>query len=126
MNNELPTLPERRGPIVGIDLGTTNSLIGYYDSGFPILLSNEEGSRITPSVVSYLESSLPSVGQAAVRQQLLYPEKTIASVKHLMGRRIGDPESHGWDHLMGNRGEPVQIKLGQKIVTPEEVSSEIL
>ncbi len=126
MNNELPTLPERQGPIVGIDLGTTNSLIGYYDSGFPILFSNEEGFRLTPSVVSYLEDSLPCVGHAAVRQQLLYPEKTIASVKHLMGRRVGDPECEGWDHLVGSRGEAVQIKLGQKIVSPEEVSSEIL
>ncbi|KAB2642781.1 MAG: Hsp70 family protein [Verrucomicrobia bacterium] len=126
MNKELPTTPGCQGPIVGIDLGTTHSLVGYYDSGFPILFSNEEGSRLTPSVVSYLEGSLPCVGKAAVRQQLLYPEETITSVKHLMGRRISDPECVGWDQLIGSRGEPVKIKLGQRIVTPEEVSSEIL
>lgn len=112
--------------IAGIDLGTTNSLIGVYDSGFPTLLANKEGSRLTPSVVAYSKESLPLVGSEAQRQQLLHPEQTIASVKRLMGRRIGDPECVGWPNLIGHPGEAVKINVESRLVTPEEVSSEIL
>lgn len=112
--------------IVGIDLGTTNSLIGVYDYGFPTLFANKEGSRLTPSVVSYLQESSPYVGSIAERQGLLYPEKRIASIKRLMGRRIGDPECKGWNNLVGMCGDPIKIRVGEILVTPEEVSSEIL
>lgn len=111
--------------IVGIDLGTTNSLIGIYDSGFPLIFADEEGSRLTPSVVSYTEKT-PLVGKAAQRQEHLYPEKTISSVKRLMGRRIGDVEIQTWPRLLGKSGSEVHIALGDEQVSPEEVSSEIL
>ena len=117
---------EPQGPIVGIDLGTTNSLIGIYDGGFPIIFANSEGSRLTPSVVSYSEELAPLIGHVAERQALLYPEKTIISVKRLMGQRIGDPQCAGRNHLYGKSGDPLKIKLGDKLVTPEEVSAEIL
>lgn len=112
--------------IAGIDLGTTNSLIGVYDAGFPLLLADEEGSRLTPSVVAYPEHGLPAIGRAAERQLLLHPEQTIASVKSLMGRRIGDPECSQRSGLRGRPGNPVKIALGSHVVSPEEVSSEIL
>ncbi len=115
-----------QGPIVGIDLGTTNSLIGVYDAGFPILLADEEGSRLTPSVVFYPEEPPPVVGKAAERQRLLHPDQTIASVKSLMGRRIGDPECSYRSGLQGRRGEALKISLGSHTLSPEEVSSEIL
>lgn len=94
-------------PIVGIDLGTTNSLIGIYDGGFPILFADEEGSRLTSSIVSYPDKGVPFVGGIAERQRLLHPEQTIASVKRLMGSQK-------------------KLHLGKHRVTPEEVSAEIL
>ncbi len=71
--------------IVGIDLGTTNSLVGVVDSGFPIILADNEGRRIMPSVVFYDENGAAVVGEEALRSQVLHPEKTISSVKRLMG-----------------------------------------
>ena len=78
--------------IIGIDLGTTNSLVGVVDSGFPILLADAEGERLTPSVVSYAADGTPTVGRAALRRRALEPERTITSVKRLIGRRPGEGE----------------------------------
>ena len=78
-------------PILGIDLGTTNSLVGVVDSGFPILLADENGDRSTPSAVSYGEEII--VGAAALRQRALNPQRTVTSVKRLIGRRGGES---GW------------------------------
>ena len=74
--------------ILGIDLGTTNSLVGVVDSGFPILFADKNGSRITPSVVSYSNNDDPIVGEAARRVMSISPESTFASVK----RKIGSKE----------------------------------
>lgn len=94
-------------PIVGIDLGTTHSLIGIYDAGFPMLFADEEGFRLTPSIVAYSDEGAAVVGRLAERQRLLYPKQTITSVKRLMG-------SHK------------KLDLGKHRFSPEEVSSEIL
>jgi molecular chaperone DnaK len=109
--------------IAGIDLGTTNSLIGVYDSGFPTLLADHEGNRLTPSVVFYGEKGEILVGRAAIRMHALCPERTVSSVKRLIGRRHGEEGTEG---LMGARGTAVTITLGGRTLTPEEVSSEIL
>ena len=92
---------------VGIDLGTTHSLIGIYDAGFPMLLADEEGSRLTPSVVSYLDEQSPVVGRIAKQQAFLHPMQVISSVKRFMGSR-----------------KKLHLKKGN--ITPEEVSAEIL
>lgn len=97
-------VPEK---ILGIDLGTTNSLVGVVDSGFPILFADKNGSRITPSVVSYSPDDVPIVGEAAKRMLSISPESTIASVK----RKMGSKESY---HIHG------------KSMTPEQVSADIL
>ena len=97
-------VPEK---ILGIDLGTTNSLVGVVDSGFPILFADKNGSRITPSVVSYSPDDVPIVGEAAKRMLSIFPESTIASVK----RKMGSKESY---HIHG------------KSMTPEQVSADIL
>ena len=97
-------VPEK---ILGIDLGTTNSLVGVVDSGFPILFADKNGSRITPSVVSYSPDDVPIVGEAAKRMLSISPEITIASVK----RKMGSKESY---HIHG------------KSMTPEQVSADIL
>jgi molecular chaperone DnaK len=100
--------------ILGIDLGTTNSLVGVVDSGFPILLADENGGRSTPSAVCYGKDGCISVGALALRQRSLHPRHTITSVKRLIGRRGGES---GWQPHYDLR------ELG---VTPVEVSAEIL
>src|SRR2546423_14044860 len=71
--------------IVGIDLGTTNSLIGVMDAGFPILLADKNGERLVPSVVHFPKHGEPIVGREATRMRALDPRRTIYSVKRLMG-----------------------------------------
>src|SRR6476661_6137961 len=73
--------------IVGIDLGTTNSLIGVMDAGFPILLADKNGARLTPSVVHFPAEGEPLIGQPAARMRVLKPEQTIYSIKRFMGVR---------------------------------------
>ena len=101
-------------PIIGIDLGTTNSLVGVVDSGFPILLADEHGSRSTPSVVCISEDGKISVGAVALRQRALHPTRTITSVKRLIGRRPGEG---GW---------VPPYALGDLKTSPVEASAEIL
>ena len=73
--------------IVGIDLGTTNSLIGVMDAGFPILLVDKNGARLTPSVVHLAADGPPLVGQAAARMRAVKAEQTVYSIKRFMGLR---------------------------------------
>jgi molecular chaperone DnaK len=101
-------------PILGIDLGTTNSLAGVVDSGFPILLADEEGERLTPSAVHYGADGAVTVGRAALRRRALEPARTVTSIKRLIGRRAGEG---GWQ-------PPYDLRtLG---VTPIDVSADIL
>ena len=109
--------------IAGIDLGTTNSLIGVYESGFPTLLADPDGNRLTPSVVHYMADGSILVGREARRMQGLHPDRTISSVKRLIGGRFGDK---GTECLIGAKGTPVNLPIDGKKLTPEEVSSEIL
>ena len=125
--------------IVGIDLGTTNSAIGVVESGFPMLLANEEGKRITPSAVWYgdeeagrdgarlsldgLEQDAPAteVGAKALRRRGVDAGRVVTSVKRLMGRRFGEVEDFP---VAVDRGEDGGIRvLGR---SPEEVSADIL
>ncbi len=101
-------------PILGIDLGTTNSLVGVVDSGFPILLADEHGSRLTPSAVNYAADGGIIVGSAALRKRALEPRRTVTSVKRLIGRRAGEGD---WQPAYSLR------ELG---TTPIQVSAEIL
>jgi molecular chaperone DnaK len=105
--------------IVGIDLGTTNSLIGAMDAGFPILFPDELGRRLTPSVVYFPQDGDPIVGYEALPY-----EEAIFSVKRLMGRKIGESESAG--RGVGASGESVRLLAGGRAVSPEEVSAAIL
>jgi molecular chaperone DnaK len=100
--------------ILGIDLGTTNSLVGVVDSGFPILLADEQGQRLTPSAVNFAADGSIIVGAAALRKRALEPKRTVTSVKRLIGRRGGE----------GDWQPPYSLReLG---VSPIEVSAEIL
>src|SRR6476619_2598488 len=77
---------------VGIDLGTTNSVIAAMEGGQPTVIPNAEGGRITPSVVAFTKTGERLVGQLAKRQSITNPENTIYSIKRFMGRRFTDPE----------------------------------
>src|SRR6185503_11424809 len=76
------------GKIIGIDLGTTNSVVAVMEGGEPKVISNEEGSRLTPSVVAWDERGETLVGQIAKRQAVVNPQNTIYSAKRFIGRRF--------------------------------------
>src|SRR5947199_979706 len=78
--------------VIGIDLGTTNSVVAVIEGGEPTVLENNEGSRITPSIVAITKGGERLVGQVAKRQAVTNPENTVFSVKRLMGRKFDDPE----------------------------------
>src|SRR5260370_3151492 len=75
------------GKIIGIDLGTTNSVVAVMEAGQPTVIPNQEGSRTTPSVVAFTKSGERLVGQVAKRQAITNPENTIFSIKRFLGRR---------------------------------------
>jgi molecular chaperone DnaK len=116
-------------PIVGIDLGTTNSLIGVMDSGFPILLADKEGARLTPSVVHFPAEGAPLVGQSAARMRVLKPSDTVYSIKRFMGLRGDELREADTDvsyALERKSGQPVRVRANGKSYSPEEISVLIL
>jgi molecular chaperone DnaK len=112
--------------ILGIDLGTTNSLVGVYDSGFPILLADSEGSRLTPSVVHFPAQGPPLVGAPARRARALDPENTVSSIKRFMGRRAGEETADVPYRLTGRPGTPVRVSIRGQEYSPEQISALIL
>jgi molecular chaperone DnaK len=115
--------------IVGIDLGTTNSLIGVMDAGFPILIANKNGTRLTPSVVYFPSEGDPLVGQPAARMRVLKPSQTIYSIKRFMGLRgdeLSDKDADVSYSLERKKGQPVRVKANGHEYSPEEISAFIL
>ena len=78
------------GKIIGIDLGTTNSVVAVIEGGEPVVIANREGNRLTPSVVAFTKDGERLVGQIARRQAVTNPERTVYSVKRFMGRRFNE------------------------------------
>ena len=115
--------------IVGIDLGTTNSLIGMMDAGFPILIADKNGARLTPSVVHFPADGEPLVGQPAARMRPLKPAETVYSIKRFMGLR-GDELREGDADvsyaLERKAGKTVGVSTGRRSYSPEEISAQIL
>ncbi|MEY2508185.1 MAG: molecular chaperone DnaK [Verrucomicrobiota bacterium] len=115
--------------IVGIDLGTTNSLIGVMDAGFPILIADKNGTRLTPSVVHFPADGSPLVGEPAARMRALKPAQTVYSIKRFMGLR-GDDLREGDPNvsyeLERKPGKPVRVVAAGKEYSPEEISALIL
>jgi len=116
--------------IVGIDLGTTNSLVGVMDAGFPVLIADAEGRRLTPSVVHFTGAGeSPLVGAAAKRVRGLKPKQTVSSIKRFMGRRgseISREEMIVSYPVAGQGNEPVRIEMPGRAWSPEEISAEVL
>jgi molecular chaperone DnaK len=112
--------------IVGIDLGTTNSLIGVMEAGFPVLLADEGGERLTPSVVHFPADGAPLTGRTAQRMRAVDPENTIHSAKRFIGRRVGEEADDVPYRLAGEKGGPVMIQTRGVNRSPEEIAAEIL
>lgn len=121
--------PGSMSKIVGIDLGTTNSLVATVDSGIPFVIADAAGRRLTPSVVHFPSSGgTPIVGDDANRVRVLKPGETIYSVKRFIGRRsaeISDEEKPATYPLNDGNG-PVTIPIHGKNFSPEEISAEVL
>ena len=115
--------------IVGIDLGTTNSLIGVMDSGFPILIADAGGARLTPSVVHFPSDGSPFTGQTAARMRTLKPAQTVYSIKRFMGLRGEELREKDTDvsyPIERRRGQPVRVVANGHPYSPEEISALIL
>src|SRR5919202_391800 len=118
------------GKSIGIDLGTTNSCIAVLEGGDPVVITNSEGERTTPSVVAFDKNSGERlVGQLARRQAVTNPERTIYSIKRFMGRRLKDVEGEarrvGYEVVSGSGGD-VRVRLDEKEYSPPEISAMIL
>ena len=115
--------------IVGIDLGTTNSLIGMMEAGFPILLADKNGARLTPSIVHFPENGEPLVGHVAARMRALHPANTIFSIKRFMGLRGDELRASDSDvgyALQRAPGQPIRVRAAGRDYLPEEISALVL
>src|SRR6478752_5996902 len=115
--------------IIGIDLGTTNSVVAIMEGDQPKVLINAAGSRITPSVVAFTEKRERLVGQVAKHQQVTNPKNTIFSIKRFMGRRhkeVAQEEKMVPYEIVGGPDDFVKVKVRGKEYTPEEISAFIL
>jgi molecular chaperone DnaK len=114
---------------VGIDLGTTNSVIAATEDGKPTVIPNAEGSRTTPSVVAFTPQGERLVGQLARRQAILNPKGTIYSAKRFIGRRFSEVHSEltavSYD-VVASSDDMARFKIGDKLYAPEEISARVL
>jgi molecular chaperone DnaK len=116
------------GKIIGIDLGTTNSVVAVMEGGEPKVIANEEGGRTTPSVVGFTKTGERLVGQVAKRQAITNPENTVYSIKRFMGRRFDEvsEEMKMVPYKVERDGDNVAIVAQGKKYTPPEISAMIL
>ncbi|MFB3893440.1 MAG: molecular chaperone DnaK [Phycisphaerae bacterium] len=115
--------------VIGIDLGTTNSVVAVMEGGQPKVLVNQQGSRLTPSVVGFTEKGERLVGQPAKHQQVTNPKNTVYSIKRFMGRRhneVAAEEKMVPYEVMGAPEEPVRVRVRGRDYTPQEVSAMVL
>jgi len=114
--------------IIGIDLGTTNSVVAVMEGGEPKVIANEEGGRTTPSVVAFTKSGERLVGQVAKRQAITNPENTIYSIKRFMGRRFDEvsDEMKMVPYKVVRQGDHVAVVAQGKEHTPPQISAMIL
>jgi len=117
--------------VIGIDLGTTNSVVAVMEGGEPVVIPNSEGGRLTPSVVAISKSGERLVGQVAKRQAITNPDNTIFSIKRFMGRKFRDPHVERDKKLVPYKlGEApngdVQVYMGGRAYSPPEISAMIL
>src|SRR5512139_3553192 len=117
--------------IIGIDMGTTNSVVAVIEGGEPVVITNAEGSRLTPSVVGFTKSGERLVGQPAKRQSVINAENTVYSIKRFMGRRYDEVTAERsmvpFKVISGPAGDArLKLPMTCKDYTPEEISAVIL
>jgi len=118
-----------KSKIIGIDLGTTNSVVAVMEGGEPVVITNLEGSRTTPSVVAFQGDGARLVGAPAKRQAVTNPTRTIASIKRFMGRRhheVSEEEKTVPYKLVGGPQDLVKVEVGSKHYSPPEISAVVL
>ncbi|MFZ5754060.1 MAG: molecular chaperone DnaK [Bacillota bacterium] len=117
------------GKAVGIDLGTTNSVVAVLEGGKPTVIVNAEGNRTTPSVVAFKDNGERLVGQVAKRQAALNPDKTLYSVKRFIGRRyseVAEERNLVPYKVVPGPNDTVRFDIGGKLYAPEEISAMVL
>src|SRR5689334_1864404 len=117
--------------IVGIDLGTTNSVVAVLEGGAPVVITNSEGNRTTPSVVAFSKNNERLVGQTAKRQAVINPENTVFSIKRFMGKTYNEAKDEAkrlpYQVVAGSAGDAqVKIPATGKSYTSQEISAMIL
>ncbi len=115
--------------VIGIDLGTTNSVVAVMEGGEPKVIINEEGSRLTPSVVAFTKEGEVLVGQTAKRQAITNPENTIFSIKRFVGRRFTEVQEEIKTvpyKVVGDQDGNVRVDVRGKQYTPQEISAFVL
>jgi len=115
---------------IGIDLGTTNSCVSIYENGTTKIIQNKEGKNTTPSIVAFTDKGEVLVGDSAKRQAITNPEKTIYSIKRIMGLMIEEEKAKEAQSKVGykivNRNGAAAVEIGDKVYTPQEISAKIL
>src|SRR6058998_2636181 len=115
--------------IIGIDLGTTNSVVAVMEGGEPTVITNEEGGRTTPSVVAFTKDGSKLVGQVAKRQAVTNPFNTIFSAKRFIGRNYDEIQNElkrvPYKVVRGDNGAP-RFDIQGKQYTPQEISAQVL
>ncbi len=116
------------GKIIGIDLGTTNSVVAVMEGGEPVVITNREGNRLTPSVVAFTKDGERLVGQIARRQAVTNPEKTVYSIKRFMGRRYAEvkEEISMVPYKVVSKNSDVWVRIDDKEYAPPEISALVL
>jgi Molecular chaperone len=115
--------------IIGIDLGTTNSVVAVMEGGEPTVITNSEGGRTTPSVVAFAKDGNRLVGQVAKRQAALNPERTVYSIKRFMGRKFSEVTEELKQvtyKVVAGPNDAVRVDIDGKLYSPEEISAMIL
>ena len=117
--------------VIGIDLGTTNSCVAIMDGKSPKVIENVEGTRTTPSMVAFTEGEETLVGQAAKRQAVTNPEKTLFAIKRLIGRRMDDPSVKKDSQILPYKivagdNQDAWVQIDQKKYSPSQISANIL
>jgi molecular chaperone DnaK len=116
------------GKIIGIDLGTTNSVVAVMEGGEPVVITNREGNRLTPSVVAFTKDGERLVGQIARRQAVTNPEKTVYSIKRFMGRRFAEvkEEIAMVPYKVVAKNNDAWVRIDDKEYAPPEISALVL
>src|SRR5947199_17657 len=115
--------------IIGIDLGTTNSVVAVMEGGDPVVIPNAEGGRVTPSVVAFTKDGERLVGQVAKRQAVTNPQNTVFSIKRFMGRRLNEVTQEAQRvpyKVLAGQNDLASVEIQGKRYTPPEISAMIL